>query len=152
MDSTEGLTIDFTHPGTKVLLGAGSGMAPLRAIIHSLLADGTSAPVYFFYGARTEEDLLYFDEFTGLQKQQENFRYYPVLSQPSESWLGQAGYAQDAMFKMRSKIDAFGQAQLYLCGPQNMMQQTIHRLRTAGVNTNHIFWDTFGQPIATERD
>nr|WP_281358588.1 2Fe-2S iron-sulfur cluster-binding protein [Alteromonas ponticola] len=142
----EGFAIDTKHTGTKMLLGAGSGMAPLRAMIQSLLAQDHKQPVYFFYGARTDDDLLYLEEFTELHRRHNNFHYYPVLSQPGMHWTGEVGYAQEVMFKSQAEIKGFSDAQFYLCGPQTMMQQTIERLTQEGIGSNAIFYDSFGQP------
>ncbi|MCW8109917.1 2Fe-2S iron-sulfur cluster-binding protein [Alteromonas ponticola] len=143
----EGFAIDPNHSGTKVLLGAGSGMAPLKAMIQSLLADADCPPVYFYYGARSEEDLLYWEEFIALQTKHAHFHYYPVLSQPSSDWTGEVGYVQEAMFTSRHKIERFNEAQFYLCGPQSMMQQTIKRLTAHGISSQAIFFDNFGEPL-----
>ncbi len=146
----EGFALDPEHDGTVVLLGAGSGMAPLRAMLQTLLSAQPSQEVYFYYGARTEEDLLYFDELSQLQRQHSNFHYFPVLSQPSSDWAGEKGYVQELMQAKRNQIIEFDSAQFYLCGPQLMMQQTMAILETLGIGSDSIFYDSFGQPVVSE--
>ena len=41
--------------GAIVLVAAGSGMSPIWSILHDHLASGEQRPVYFFYGARTQQ-------------------------------------------------------------------------------------------------
>jgi Na(+)-translocating NADH:ubiquinone oxidoreductase F subunit len=133
---------------TMVLIGAGSGMAPLKAIIDEQLALHRSAPaevrpIYFFYGARTEVDLLYADDFYQLADQHGHFHYYPVLSKPDEQWLGAAGYAQQILALNLDSLGDISQLEFYLCGPQGMMDEVITLLKTKGVNEQDIRFDLF---------
>ncbi len=146
----EGFSLDPEHTGTVVLLGAGSGMAPLRAMLQTLLSRQSDEAVYFYYGARTEDDLLYFDELTQLAQQHSNFYYFPVLSQPSAQWQGETGYVQELMEAKQAQIIGFDSAQFYMCGPQLMMQQTMTVLETLGISADSIFYDSFGQPVVSE--
>ncbi|MBT1063312.1 2Fe-2S iron-sulfur cluster binding domain-containing protein [Bowmanella sp. Y26] len=129
-----------------VLLGAGSGMAPLRAILLELLRrDDADRPLYFFYGARAEGDLLYYDEMMRLSSLHSRLSYYPVLSQPSEQWTGATGYVQDTLMLNQQLLGELKEMEYYLCGPVEMMQQTIAMLKAAGVADEAIRFDSFGQ-------
>lgn len=135
---------------TIVLVGAGSGMAPLRAIIDeqmSMLEPRQSGkglrPIYFFYGARTEVDLLYADNFYQLADQYMHFHYYPVLSKPDEEWLGAAGYAQHILALNLDSLGDIGNLEFYLCGPQGMMDEVIALLKAKGVDDDDIRFDLF---------
>ena len=52
--------------GPIVLVGAGSGMSPIWSILHDHVASGEDRPVYFFYGARTRDDLFHLDRIDAL--------------------------------------------------------------------------------------
>lgn len=80
---------------TQVLVGAGSGMASLRAILdekieRSRKTNQACREIYFFYGARTEIDLLYADDFYAMADQNINIHYTQVLSKRDDDWLGAA--------------------------------------------------------------
>ena len=142
---------------TMVLLGAGSGMAPLKAIIEEQIAiisaaeEQTNVPkknIHFFYGARVENDLLYVDEFYQLAEQNEHFYYYPTLSRKDEKWLGATGYVQEVLaLNLDNLIEQengdITNIEFYLCGPQGLMSETIALLTLKGVADNAILFDEF---------
>ena len=135
---------------TMVLVGAGSGMAPLRSLIDEQISmlkqshsDAQLRPIYFFYGARAEVDLLYADNFYQLADQYGHFHYYPVLSKPDEEWLGAAGYAQDILALNLDSLGEVGGLEFYLCGPQGMMDEVIALLQAKGVSDDDIRFDLF---------
>ena len=133
---------------TMMLIGAGSGMAPLKSLIEEQLNQmnkgrNMNRELYFFYGARSEADLLYKDEFLKLSKRHPHFHYYPVLSRPSSDWPGATGYVQDILELNINNVDHIDGVEFYLCGPANMMSATIDLLKTKNVNANNIACDDF---------
>jgi Na(+)-translocating NADH:ubiquinone oxidoreductase F subunit len=133
---------------TMILIGAGSGMAPLRAIIDEQIGISTqshpsSRELYFFYGARNKSDLIYEDEFYCLVEQNPRFHYIPVLSKPDESWLGAAGYAQHTMHLNLDKLGDINELEFYICGPQGLMDEVIYMLQSKGVEKDDIRFELF---------
>jgi len=141
---------------TMVLLGAGSGMAPLKAIIEEQMAmisasseqAAANRNIHFFYGARVENDLLYVDEFYQLAEQNEHFHYYPTLSRKDEKWLGATGYVQEILaLNLDNLIEQesgdITKIEFYLCGPQGLMSETIALLKSKGVADSAILFDEF---------
>lgn len=63
-----------------VMVAAGSGLAPMRALIYDNLNKNVDVKMVFYFGARSEEDLYYVEEFTKLAEEHENFTYIPTLS------------------------------------------------------------------------
>ncbi|MDP4537931.1 hypothetical protein Q3O60_17250 [Alkalimonas collagenimarina] len=135
-------------------MGAGSGMAPLKALVEEQLfiqnrnsIDKTIAKpareIHFFYGARNENDIVYVDYFYELAKQYPNFYYYPVLSRPDKDWLGATGYAQHVLALNWQNIVAQGDPEFYLCGPKGLIDDTIRLLRDKGVPESDIAFDVF---------
>lgn len=138
---------------TMVLLGAGSGMAPLKALIDEQMAlqhksnDNNTfvikRNIHFFYGARRECDLLYAEEFYRIAEQHENFHYYPTLSKGQDDWLGATGYAQQILMLNLDNVDELDNIEFYLCGPQGLMNDAIALLKARGVKDSAIAFDTF---------
>jgi len=133
---------------TMVLIGAGSGMAPLRAIIDEQIgiswsSHASSRGIYFFYGARNENDLIYFDDFHHLEEKNEHFHYFPVLSRPDENWLGGAGYAQHILQLNLDNLGHINELEFYICGPQGLMDEVISMLESKGVKNDNIRFDLF---------
>ncbi|WP_105265127.1 2Fe-2S iron-sulfur cluster-binding protein [Pseudoalteromonas sp. T1lg76] len=135
--------VDQDPKAPIVVIGSGSGMAPLRGIIKELLlANNSKQEIHFYFGARHEEDLLYQEEFFALSQRFDNFRYTPVLSQAGPDWLGATGYAQQVLFNNMNK-EALLAAYYYMCGPKAMMDETIATLVNMGVDKNVIHFDSF---------
>lgn len=128
---------------TLILVGAGSGMAPLKAIIEEQLALNTERNIVFIYGARAEQDLIYQDEFCQLAKTNKRFTYLPTLSKPSGEWLGAQGYAQEVLANNIATFGDINSLDFYLCGPAGMMDATISLLKEHGVSDDHISFDDF---------
>ena len=131
-----------------MFIGAGSGMAPLKSLIEeqlNLLHKGrkVNRDIYFFYGARTEEDLLYKEDFFNLSRKKANFHYYPILSKPPEGWSGAKGYIQDILASNIDNICQLKGIEFYLCGPAQMMSETINLLKTKNVDASNIAFDEF---------
>jgi len=129
-----------------VMIGAGSGMAPLKALIEEqLIQKNSSREIYFYFGARSQLDLIYSDHFQQLSERFSNFHYLPVLSRPGQDWGGATGYVQDHLAKYLATglQKAQDKAEFYLCGPAAMMESTIDLLKDHGIGDNAISFDKF---------
>lgn len=63
-------------------------MAPLRAMILSLLDGAASETIHFWYGARSGRDVPYEEEMRTLAAQYSNFDWRVVLSESGEAGHG----------------------------------------------------------------
>jgi ferredoxin-NADP reductase len=81
----------------KVFLAAGTGIAPIRSMIHSVLREPGRSNARLLFGARNKESLLFHSEFLARERKHPRFRYLPVLSRPADS-----GMARAAMFRTTS--------------------------------------------------
>jgi CDP-4-dehydro-6-deoxyglucose reductase len=88
----------FTRPmrggAPALFVGTGTGVAPLRSMIHAALAAEDPALVWLLFGAREEADLLYRDELAELAERSPQLRVEETLSRGSEDWTGRRGYVQ----------------------------------------------------------
>ncbi|MFH6955481.1 2Fe-2S iron-sulfur cluster-binding protein [Pseudoalteromonas sp. XMcav1-K] len=130
----------------RIFIGAGSGLAPLRAIIFEQLKKRQDeSDLTLIYGARTEDDLLYCDELNSLSEQHKNFSYIPTLSNPSEQWQGHSGYVQQVLLPYLSQNVKFLYTEFYLCGPEAMMSEVEQIITDVGIPSNQIFKDKFSR-------
>ncbi|WDE05821.1 PepSY domain-containing protein [Thalassomonas viridans] len=130
----------------RIMIGAGAGMAPLKALIYEQLEKFSNPePLHFYFGARTEQDLIYYREFTDLVQRYPQFRYLPVLSRPGDSWQGARGYVQQGLKAQLASLDSLENIEFYLCGPVNMMSDTIAMLKAMGVASDNIAYDDFSR-------
>ena len=122
----------------KVFIGGGAGMAPLRAMIHSLLQSGASEPLHFWYGARTQRDAPYVDEMQAFADKHQNFKWQLVLSDESQGYVHEA--ARDALLRTHPDLRA---CDFYVCGPPAMLAATRELLKELGVSDERIAFDDF---------
>lgn len=129
----------------KVFIGGGAGMAPLRAMIHSLLDAGAREPIYFWYGARSHRDAPYVQEMEAFASKHPNFKWQLVLSEETGGAENVAvglvhEVARDALL---CKHPDLGACDFYLCGPPAMLESTLKLLKDLGVDSDRIAFDDF---------
>ncbi|GAB4431841.1 MAG: FAD-binding oxidoreductase [Chloroflexi bacterium OHK40] len=136
--------------GLMILVGGGSGMAPLWSILADHLEHGDRRrPVIFFYGARTERDLFYLDQLAAIQAQRPNIRFVPALSQlePGAPWEGEQGYIHEVLGRYFEEGMQTGEVEAYLCGPPPMIDATLPVLERNRVRPERIHVDRFTQAV-----
>ena len=128
----------------KVFIGGGAGMAPLRAMIHELLAKGAAEPIHFWYGARSRRDAPYVDEMRGFALKYPNFHWHLVLSEEAQEADMQVGLVHEAVLNglLRAHPDV-ASLEFYVCGPPAMLSATRAVLRELDVNDDHVAYDDF---------
>lgn len=109
-----------------VYVATGTGLAPLRAILHEELARAETTPQVLVFGCRTEADLLYRAELEALARAHTRFRYLPTLSRPPESWRGARGYVQAHLPEL---VRSLGPAHHYVCGLTKMIDDVRRVLK-----------------------
>jgi CDP-4-dehydro-6-deoxyglucose reductase, E3 len=123
-----------------LMLATGTGLAPVKAMLQSLLDDPDCPPVTLYWGARTEADLYLDAEIRSWADRLCDFRYVPVLSRPHAGWQGRTGHVQDAAAE---DIEDFSEYGIYLCGSPNMVTDARRLFIGRGASLNHIYADSF---------
>ncbi|QBP39869.1 NADH:ubiquinone reductase (Na(+)-transporting) subunit F [Paenisporosarcina antarctica] len=129
-----------------VLIGGGSGMAPLWSILNDMDEKNVKRNVTFFYGARTKQDLFYLDKFAELEKRLDGFRFIPALSEPlpEDKWDGETGFITEVIERyLKLPSTPTNDLEAFLCGPAPMIDAAITLLRGNGVTTDRISFDKF---------
>ena len=129
----------------KVFIGGGAGMAPLRAMVRSLLQSGAREPLHFWYGARSQRDAPYVDEMQAFAEKHPNFKWQLVLSDDGQAAAGAAtGFvheaARDTLLRSHPDLAA---CDFYVCGPPAMLAATRALLKELGVSDERIAFDDF---------
>ncbi len=130
----------FTEPPDSdiVFLATGTGVSPLRSMIRRAFETGTNKEMWLFFGARTEKEIIWRQEFERLTKQHENFHYIPVLSR--EQWPGETGYVQDVM---KRKFADYTGKDYYIAGVKPMVEQVAALLQELGVPAERVHTEKF---------
>lgn len=131
--------------GPLILVGAGSGMSPVWSILNDHLSSGETRDVYFFYGARTRDDLFYLDRIAALTEARPEVRFIPVLSHAGddEAWTGECGFVHERVDARLKELAVDGEGDVYACGPPPMIDALQPVLFMNGFETERIFFDKF---------
>lgn len=122
-----------------LLIGTGTGLAPLVGVVRDALADGHRGPVALYHGSRDAAGLYLRDVMTDLAARHANLRYVPCLSGP-DAGSARAGRADDAALADHAKLDGYG---VYVCGVPAMVAAARRRAYLAGASLADILGDAF---------
>ncbi len=103
-----------------VLLAAGTGFAPIKALIEHMQLKGITRPTVLYWGCRTRADLYLHDWAEAAAATMPNLRYVPVLSENREhGWSGRVGLVHQAVMADLPDLSAH---QVYACGAPLMVE------------------------------
>lgn len=124
-----------------ILLGTGSGIAPLRCMIDDLLVKKKiTTPINLYFGLRFAPDIFWNDYFQKLTGEYPNFKYKLVLSQPDESWHGASGHITDLL---KTDFPNASECGVYLCGNKHMIDEATTLLLGQGCPKERIYSEKF---------
>ncbi|HOM12475.1 MAG TPA: CDP-6-deoxy-delta-3,4-glucoseen reductase, partial [Rubrivivax sp.] len=101
-------------PKPIVLLAAGTGLAPIKALIEHMRLKAVDRPTWLYWGGRRPQDLYLNAWCEETAAQMPQLRYVPVVSdaQPGDAWAGRTGLVHAAV--MQDLPDLSGH-QVYAC-------------------------------------
>ncbi len=126
-----------------VCVGGGSGMSPIKNVIHSVYEKWPERECWLFFGCRTPRDVFYYDEFRELARKHPSFHVVYALSDPEEGgdWDGETGFIHLSVEQHLEKSDAPRQA--FLCGPPPMIEAAMKVLEEKGLAPGEMYYDKF---------
>lgn len=142
-----GTRVDVDGPVGKFLLpdrvaepailfvAGGTGIAPLRAMLHEVLESPTAPRVSILYSARTEVEFAFDDELTALSRDG-RIRYRKTATRESgASWEGGRGRISRA--QLEAVVDR-ADTLCFVCGPAALVHEVPRLLREIGVGPDRI--------------
>ncbi len=120
-----------------VFIATGTGVAPLRSMIKSLVHENCANNIWLLFGTRYEHSLLYESEFRTLTSARRNFHYVPTISRPKD-WKGEVGHVQQAFQRY---ITDFSNKEIYLCGWLEVIKAVCQDLRAFGVPNEKLHYE-----------
>lgn len=118
-----------------LLVGVGTGIAPLRALIEAELARETATRLLLIAGHRAPEDVLFQDDFERLAAEHARFRFLPTLTGAGAAWAGERGRVQA---QLRAAVHTLGPLDAYACGRLDMVREVVSALQQEGVPAQRI--------------
>jgi NAD(P)H-flavin reductase len=118
------------HEGRDLLLfAAGTGIAPIRAVVHQVLrARPRFGAVRLWHGQRAASELAYAREHDAWRAA--GVEIVPVVSGADPGWEGARGYVQDVL---RAAPPPLARAVAYVCGMKEMEDGVIEVLVGLGM-------------------
>ena len=155
-------------PAPMLLVGGGTGLAPLLSILRHIIESRTAEPpgtvqrdLHLYWGVRSERDLYARDMLNELLGKAQLvgktqpagkvplLRYTPVLSEAGAEWRGRTGWVHEAALQDISDLSGF---EVYMAGPPAMIAAARRAFEARGVAPARIFFDSFDYaPDALER-
>ena len=125
-----------------VLLAAGTGFAPIKALIEHMQLKAITRPALLYWGCRTRADLYLHDWAQAAAATMPNLRYVPVLSESfDEGWLDRSGLVHRAV--MDDLPDLSGH-QVYACGAPVMVDSARNDfVEHCGLPADEFYADAF---------
>lgn len=125
-----------------VLLGTGSGITPLKAIIeHALYVRPVNKKMILYFGLRYRDDVFWNEYFDRIAERFENFTFKLCLSKPDESWQGASGHITELL--VNDYADDTSTLSAYLCGNGKMIEEAKEYLKSKGTPENRIYHEKF---------
>jgi len=123
-----------------VLIGTGSGVAPLKSMAIDLIKNReVKGKVILLWGERFSKTLIWHEELNKLSFEHQNFELRQVISRPEEGEDCTKGRVTTCLQEM----DLPDETEYYLCGGKEMINETIEILKAKGVEENSIFHENF---------
>ena len=123
-----------------LMVATGTGLAPIKSMLESLLDDGDCPPVWLYWGMRGEADLYLDVQIRGWTDRLYDFQYQPVLSRAGAQWTGRRGHVQDAVLQ---DLPDLREHTIYLCGSPNMISDAKRAFLAHGASRDHLHADGF---------
>jgi ferredoxin-NADP reductase len=126
------------------LIGGGSGIVPLMAMIRARAAVGTDEPVRLLLSARSTEDLIYRSELGALAIDADGLEVVATLtrSQPPD-WSGPSRRVDREMLD-ETAFPAAGRPMCFVCGPTGFVETVATALVDLGHEPERIKTERFG--------
>jgi len=135
---------DVAIGGPLLLVGGGSGVVPLMAMLRHRAAQHATLPARLLYSSRSADDVIYRDELDGLAASDAAFEvFYTFTRQPPAGWTGYRRRIDAAM--LGEVIKPFDKrARVYVCGLTLLVEAVANVLVQMELPIEQIRTERFG--------
>jgi|SRR5579871_6093089 len=132
-----GFPVDAARGRDLLLFAAGSGITPIRALLHHVAGNGRElyGRIMLFWGHRRADEFPYAEESRAWRASA--IELIPVVSAPDEKWAGARGYVQDALLALDDR-PPMEQASAFLSGMKPMVASVTDALVSLGLPRDRV--------------
>jgi ferredoxin-NADP reductase len=130
--------------GPLGLIGGGSGVAPLMAMLRARVAAGSDVPVRMLCSWRTAEDVIYADELAAIARDAKGGSITHTLTRSApDGWSGRRGRLdREALSQLAWAPEL--EPLTYVCGPTGFVEAVASALVELGHDPRRILTERFG--------
>ncbi len=125
--------------GGLLLIGTGTGLAPLAGIVNDALMHGHNGPIRLYHGSWQPEGLYLIEELQKLAAKHTNFEYVPCVDQNALDFM-KAGRADQIAFRENANLKSW---RVFLCGHPEMVKSARKQAFLLGASMSRIYADPF---------
>ena len=130
--------------GPLFLVGGGSGIVPLMAMLRQRAASGSRTPATLLYSSRSFGDIIYRAELDRLAADGSGLTVVHTLTREKPfGWTGQARRIDSAMLETTAFPPAAA-PRIFICGPTPLVEAAARDLRNHGHTVRLIKTERFG--------
>jgi len=120
-----------------LLIGAGTGLAPLYGVLRDALRKGHRGTIRLYHGARGRKGLYLSDELQAISNSRDNVDYRPCAFDPA------APHGGDVATTALDAEQNVAHAAIFLCGGENLVKRLKRELFMRGASLKNIRSDAF---------
>jgi ferredoxin-NADP reductase len=130
--------------GPLVLIGGGSGIVPLMAMLRHRARAGHDARAILIYSSRSRSYIIYREELDALAASDPAFTLIHTLTRANPmDWTGYTRRIDEAMLA-ETGIPALENPNIFVCGPTPMVESAASALVRLGIAPQQIKTERFG--------
>jgi ferredoxin-NADP reductase len=129
--------------GPLLLVGGGSGVVPLVAMLRHRAASGAAVPTRLLYSARSLEDVIYREELDRLAASDDQFELsYALTREQPAGWTGYGRRVDEEI--LREIAYPNGEGVSFVCGPTRFVETVADGLVAVGYAPERVRTERFG--------
>jgi NAD(P)H-flavin reductase len=125
-----------------LLIGGGTGLAPMLAIAEELSRWNDHRRVHLYFGVRRAEDLYGLDRLSALVRRDPWLRVVPCVSEDYR-FRGERGILAEVLARQAVEHDSWTRHDVFVAGSGPMVAGTVARLLDLGVDERRVRFDSF---------
>lgn len=125
-----------------ILMGGGTGFAPLKSMLEDLLSHQDMRPVHLFWGAGSRDELYMHETAQKWAEENEHIQYSTALLKDSDADTTGSfnGFVHEAVLQKYADLSNFD---IYMSGPPAMIDASRSAFLQNGAEKRRIFFDSF---------
>lgn len=125
---------------SMLLIGTGSGLAPLYGIIRDALHQDHKGAIKLYHGSGTKEGIYLQQVLSQMSRNHPNFHYAPCVSREPVATEMVHGRATEIALQQNPKLTGW---RAFICGEPAMVNDTSRAVFLAGISLQEIYSDPF---------